>query len=562
MERTPLNLFNRWHFRVAGVLILAAFLFGARLGERAWWSEEFRWAEIPREMLLSGDYWHPTINGKTYYDKPLGSYWLVLLTSWLTGSLDETSVRLPSVLSGILGVWLIMLIARRLYDDDTAILAGIILSTSFSYVFFSRHASTDVETVAGILAALWLYLRHEHHPTGWWTLWLWLVMALTSLMKGLLGFVLPLMVLGVYASLMPAASESVPPRSVRERISVLFLRNRWLFNGRLFFALPIALIVYFGPFLASSLADGSAEGLAMVWRENIRRFYDPVNHRGPIYLYLYEIILLMAPWSWLLPAALLQAHFAKSDRKPDRFILVYFWSVFLFFTLAASRRSYYLLPILPAGAVLVARLLTCYRDSLHYLAYRFFQGGFGLLAILVLLCPLALLPASILPPPYSSLPPLPHAWIFMLAWSASVVALVCAVWQARAEPIARFFTVAACSFMMYFYLFFLPAQEEFRTQKPFADAVKEHLGSDVKDVALFRNREIVYYLGQDRPLAEYFADDELMQALHDRRVRWLIVRQRDYARLRLPAKVLCREAVFPWESQEQTDGKLLLVEEN
>ena len=70
----------------AGVMILAAILFFARLGARALWSSEFRWAEIAREMRLTGNYFWPTINGRLYYDKPLASYWLVLWAADLTGA--------------------------------------------------------------------------------------------------------------------------------------------------------------------------------------------------------------------------------------------------------------------------------------------------------------------------------------------------------------------------------------------------------------------------------------------------------------------------------------------
>src|SRR5438067_1041566 len=69
----------------AAVLALAAVLCFARLGDRALWSMELRWAEIPREMRLTGDFTRPTINGHLYYDKPLGSYWLVLAAAWLRG---------------------------------------------------------------------------------------------------------------------------------------------------------------------------------------------------------------------------------------------------------------------------------------------------------------------------------------------------------------------------------------------------------------------------------------------------------------------------------------------
>src|SRR5713101_2929806 len=124
-----------WRWGALAVLLLTAILFFVRLGTRALWASEFRWAEIAREMLLTSRYFWPTINGRVYFDKPLGSYWLVLAATGLTGGLDETSARLPCAIAGLLGVWLVMLVGRRLYDDRTALLAGLILATSFSFVF-------------------------------------------------------------------------------------------------------------------------------------------------------------------------------------------------------------------------------------------------------------------------------------------------------------------------------------------------------------------------------------------------------------------------------------------
>src|SRR5271167_4529073 len=192
---------SRFRLRAACVLVLAGILFFARLGARALWSSEFRWAEIAREMIVTHNYFWPTINGRVYYDKPLGSYWLVIFSTPFTGGLNEAATRLPCAIAGILAVALLMLLTRRLYDARTAILSGVILATSFSFVFFSRHASADVETLTGELAALLLFNHNEERGGGIWVVGLWLIMAATSLTKGLLGFVLPILVIGAYSSL-------------------------------------------------------------------------------------------------------------------------------------------------------------------------------------------------------------------------------------------------------------------------------------------------------------------------------------------------------------------------
>ena len=169
------------------VVLLAATIFLLRLGDRSFWGSESRWGEITREMQLTGNYFWPTINGEVYYDKPLLSYWLIAATAYLTGDLNELTVRLPSALAGLLDVALLMVLTRQIYDDRTAVLAGCILATSYSYVFWSRVASADIENVTGVLAALTLYFRNQERPTGWWVIGLWLIMAVTSLTKGLLG---------------------------------------------------------------------------------------------------------------------------------------------------------------------------------------------------------------------------------------------------------------------------------------------------------------------------------------------------------------------------------------
>jgi 4-amino-4-deoxy-L-arabinose transferase-like glycosyltransferase len=532
------RLLARHRLAVVSVLGLTAVLFFARLGDRALWSEEVRWAEIPREMLGNGDLFWPTFNGRVYYDKPLGSYWLVLIASKLTGEVNELAARLPSAVSGIVAVVLLMLIARRLYNRRVAVLAGAILATSFGFTVFARTAAADAENVAGVLAALWLFVRHDGRP-GRWVVAFWLVMALTSLTKGLLGFALPLVVVSVYSTWAHLARGDSPGAKWVNA-------NKWLFNRTTLIAAPLAVAIYFAPFLLS--AGGVRDGLAMVYRENIRRFFDPVNHRGPIYLYAYVIFGLLAPWSFFLPAALVRAHRSTFQLRPGpRFAVAYFWATFLFFTLSSSRRSYYLLPVLPAGALLVAALLA--RPGGWWR-----RAGIGFAAAAVLVLPVVLVPPTWRPAPLDRYPELPAAGMFVMAWAVAGLAMVVAVVRPRLT--GGGLVLSAFAGLCYVFVVAQLAVEGYRTQRPFAAAVREQVGADAAGLALFRTSDVVYYLDPPRPLPEIHDSGGLSRTVD---VRWLIVRRRDRAALGGGWADIITEPPGPWDGADGAATKLILV---
>ena len=559
----------RFRLRAGGVLVLAAILFFARLGARALWSSEFRWAEIAREMLVTHNYFWPTINGHVYYDKPLGSYWLVIFSTPFTGGLNEAATRLPCAIAGLLAVALLMLLVRRLYDARTAILGGVILATSFSFVFFSRHASADVETLTGELAALLLFNHNEERAGGLWVVGLWLIMAATSLTKGLLGFALPLLVIGVYSCLRDGVVpfyQAISRGSLVERIRRLVERNRWFFNWYTVAGVALGALVYGLPFQISSRLMGSEKGLQMVYRENVVRFFHPFDHRGPIYLYVYVIFALMAPWSALLPAALVETHSLRhGGAKParaDRFALVYFWATFIFFTVSGSRRSYYILPILPAAAILIARTLAYPGESelRSTIARRLLAIGYAIVAFSAIAGIVLLIPAwAILPRPYDAFPELPAKPAFIVFWVVSVAAVVYTI--RKFSPYRAAISVGAVAYlaMAYIYIFAMPAAEAYRGEKPFGYAVLNKIGGSTDRLVLFKTEGPLFYLNPPKPIPEFDKQQDLQDAIAKRSIRWMIVRRRDMPKLNTPATIELGEASYPWETTDNYRNKVVLV---
>ena len=101
------------------LLLASAFLLFWGLGTRSLWAAEGRWAEIVREMLLTGDFFHPMIGGEPYFDKPLLTYWLRVIISVATGALNELVVRLPSAAAGLVAIWATVKIGARLWSART-----------------------------------------------------------------------------------------------------------------------------------------------------------------------------------------------------------------------------------------------------------------------------------------------------------------------------------------------------------------------------------------------------------------------------------------------------------
>lgn len=557
----------RWRKIALVVLGLAAILFFARLGARALWASEFRWAEIAREMRLTSNYFWPTINGHPYYDKPLATYWLVVASTWVTGGMNEAAARLPCAIAGMLSIAFLIAMGRRLYDLKTGVIAAFILATSFSFVFYSRNASADVETIAGEMAALLLFLRHEKNPDGWWVVALWIVMALTSQMKGLLGFVLPIAVIGSYSLLADgwaALGRALLSGAIGSRVRWIVDRNRWFFNWKTPLAIALAAAIYYAPFAISNLETGSGKGLSMVYRENVQRYFEPFDHRGPIYLYTYVIFALMAPWSVLLPAALINAHTgvsAAARTRDDRFTMTFFWATFVFFTLSGSRRSYYILPILPAAAMLIARLLDQSLERLSRLVQTLIKLGFGVIVAAIMLAALAFIPpAPLLPQPWSQLPPAPNLAVYAIFWLGSLGAIAFAWRNFRTERIGIAIGAIAWLFMFYFFVFAMPAGDAYRSEKPFAAQVRRLIADDAADLVLFRNQGPVFYLGLPQPTPEYDKLGELNSAVSAGRAKWIVIRRRDLGLLKFATTPAAAETVFPWESKEHGLNAMVLLE--
>lgn len=321
-----------------GPVYLMAFsviLLFATLGLRPLWNMENRWASIVMTMLTTGDYVHPYLGQREYYDKPLLSYWLIVPFAKLLG-VNAWSLRLPNAIAGALSLLGVYSLANRFWGARSALWAGWILLTSLGFLFWARVAGADMLNVAGIVCAVWLYERHKEHPSFRAYLTFAVVLALTALCKGIVAIACTGMIL------LPDVSQQWKKH----------------LNFKCLIALIFGGLLYFLPFyLSAHIHQGAYQenGLVEVFRENLLRFYQPFDHKGSWFIYFYYFPVYFFPWIlFFIPAVYGIIKTWRTQPWSTRWMLLAVFLLLAFFMLSQSRRSYYILPLLPIAVLLVS----------------------------------------------------------------------------------------------------------------------------------------------------------------------------------------------------------------
>ena len=327
----------------------------ASLGSRELWMSENRWAEISRVMFAHGNYFQPSINGAPYFLKPLFSYWAIVGLAEITGSVSEFTSRAPSAVAGLFALWATRRLGAQLWSRAEGNLAGWILLSTQGFLFWARTAQADMANLAFcILAIGWFWGRRERLGLVTWVVFYSLCFV-GAQFKGLGAIAVPLVAIAPY----------------------MIRGGRWraVWSWGHLCGFGLGAVLYVVPFAVASMVRGTygQSGLAMVWRQNVERFFTPFDHMQPFYVYFYHLPVLFLPWTPLLVIALIAAvagwRRVSTVSGPTRWAVEATLLVFLFFTLSGSRRSYYILPLLPMCALVCSRffLSSGYR-RLHYAA--------------------------------------------------------------------------------------------------------------------------------------------------------------------------------------------------
>ncbi len=350
------------------LILFTAIWFGNLEGRKLVDPDEGRYAEIGREMALSGDWVTPRLNDLKYFEKPPLQYWATAAAFRIFGEHHWTARWWPATTT-FASVLLMFWAVRRLYgDEEIALSAAAALGGCSGFVIESHLNTLDAGLAAFLTIALLSFLlaqRPGATPTenrnG--MLVVWAALALAVLSKGLIGLVLPGAVLAIY----------------------VLIERDWRLLTRLHLGkgLALFLLITVPWFVAVSLANDEFARFFFI-HEHFARFLTDVHHRKGAWWYFVPFLLFGAmPWTPFIAARLHEIWFARfffivpillframpwtsfiarlreGWRREDppgtlqipRFLLVWTAFIFLFFSASHSKLPSYILPVFPALAL-------------------------------------------------------------------------------------------------------------------------------------------------------------------------------------------------------------------
>ncbi|HJV51683.1 MAG TPA: glycosyltransferase family 39 protein [Noviherbaspirillum sp.] len=307
-------------------------------------TDEGRYAEMAREMVATGDWITPRLNGLKYFEKPPLQTWMNALTFEAFG-LGDWQARFWTGLNGLFGILMTAYAGTRVFGRRIGFHAGLVLASSLFWAALGHVNSLDMG-LAGMmtlsLGALLLAQRNDATASQQrnWMLACWAGMALAVLSKGLIGIVLPGAVLVLYT----------------------LLSRDWAIWKRLHFGAGLLLfLVIAAPwFVLVSIKNPEFPQFFFI-HEHFQRFTSKIHHRaGPWYYFIPLLILGIVPWLGVLVQSLWNARREPVQGfQPKKLLLVWAVFIFFFFSISGSKLPSYILPIFPALALLIA----CYLDK-------------------------------------------------------------------------------------------------------------------------------------------------------------------------------------------------------
>jgi 4-amino-4-deoxy-L-arabinose transferase-like glycosyltransferase len=301
--------------------------------------DEGRNAEIAREMQANGAWLTPTYNGLVYLDKP-AFFFRAVATSFSIFGENEFAARLPSALAACGILLMVYRFCRREYDLETATLAIVVVATTPAFFAMARHVMSDMILaffVCGAIFSGYIAEQYDGARKRNWYLLSAAAAGFATLVKGPVGFLVPLLTLAVF--------------NVVQKNSGWWRRLLHPLNA----VVLLAIVLPWFLALVRAHPDFARYGLL---EESFHRFTTKSFSRtAPFYYFALVVAGGLFAWSVLLPGAMKAAWQARARLAPaDRLLMVWAIVVVIFFSISKSKLPHYILSAMIALAISTARV--------------------------------------------------------------------------------------------------------------------------------------------------------------------------------------------------------------
>lgn len=321
--------------------------------------DEGRYSEVAREMIVTGDFITPRVNGVAFLDKPILYYWLQALAIGLFG-IKEWAIRLFPALLGVLGCVTTYFCGRELFNRRTGLLAASILATMPLYFVGAHYANLDLEVAVWISGSLLFFITAIQSKKAYKKhlfIASYLFAAFAFLTKGLIGLAFPSMIVGTW----------------------ILLLSRWDVLKKMYLILGISLFIAIVlPWYVLVQQANPAFLHYFFVTQQVTRFLSAseFNNQSPFWFYIPIVLIGMFPWTiFLLQTLKKSIHaiwYARKQHATELFLLLWIAIIFVFFSIPHSKTISYILPIMPALALLIGQYIACQWKQMSTISSTYF----------------------------------------------------------------------------------------------------------------------------------------------------------------------------------------------
>jgi 4-amino-4-deoxy-L-arabinose transferase-like glycosyltransferase len=342
MENNQSNTRRTQILVACGVMLFSAVTASWTLSEKTLDNHECLVSVTAREMLESSDWVWPTYNGEPRLHKTPLSYWMVAGLAKITGEVDEFAARMPSVIFAVLSIAAILYFVNQWLSFRIAVLSAAVWATSLGYIRYSHSARPEMALTFFIMLCFLSFYsaittRSRKRQVAYMLVF-WMSFGVANLAKGPAPLPLVLMPLFFYVAVFRQWKQIPKLLPVIGTVVFLAIVLPW----------PLA------------IAHRLNWDLGVWKREFVDRFLGSYAQGDyPLYYYLLIMFKYITPWVAFLPMALAAPFYKVWNKKQPAMKFLWLWFVadLVFLTISGGKRQHYILPLMPAMAILIGILI-------------------------------------------------------------------------------------------------------------------------------------------------------------------------------------------------------------